>query len=137
VEVENLIYKFYGRVDFNACSAGHTCWEWTGGRNREGYGVLSVGRDREYAHRFSYRIHKGEIPDGLIVMHSCDNPGCVNPLHLSAGTPKDNTHDSMKKGRLKIPTNLKHGLMSASASPEDRREYYRARYRRRHPTTKL
>ncbi len=51
------------------------------------------------AHRASYQVYKGDIPDGLVIMHSCDNPSCVNPDHLTAGTQKQNIHDMMKKGR--------------------------------------
>lgn len=79
------------------------CWIWTGSKSNKGYGNIGAGgRGGKFllAHRVSYQIHKGEIPDGMFVMHSCDNPSCVNPSHLSLGTPKDNTQDALKKNRL-------------------------------------
>lgn len=79
------------------------CWTWTGGKYNGGYGFLRGigGRNAPNvaAHRFSYMIHKGDIPQGMVIMHSCDNPACVNPDHLSVGTYKDNTQDMISKGR--------------------------------------
>lgn len=83
---------------------GEGCWEWTGTKNK-GYGTFHAvieGKRRSIkAHRVSLAIHKRvEIPLGLFVMHSCDNPGCVNPEHLSIGTRKDNMMDAAAKGRI-------------------------------------
>jgi predicted XRE-type DNA-binding protein len=77
------------------------CWEWMGFKMPNGYGKFGLSKTGKkiLAHRYSYKIHKGEIPDDLVVMHSCDNPGCVNPDHLSLGTIQDNTDDMIKKGR--------------------------------------
>jgi len=77
------------------------CWEWQGGTQNVGYGLIRDGKRMRSTHRVSYEEHKGPIPKGLCVMHSCDNPICVNPLHLSLGTHKQNTHDMMAKGRAK------------------------------------
>lgn len=84
----------------NAASAT-LCWEWSGNRNNQGYGVLQRGRDKKMigAHRYSYERANGPIPKGMCVMHSCDNPGCVNPAHLSIGTWGDNNRDRSAKGR--------------------------------------
>lgn len=76
------------------------CWVWTSYRNRKGYGEIGLrGRKTAMAHRVSYVLHYGEIPPNLIVGHHCDNPPCVNPAHLWAGVPRDNTTDMLRKRR--------------------------------------
>jgi hypothetical protein len=78
------------------------CWPWKGiGKNR--YGQMLVNGTVRSAHRLSYEIHNGPIPDGLFVCHKCDNPPCVNPEHLFLGTNLDNVRDAMQKGRAKMP----------------------------------
>ena len=81
------------------------CWEWPLSRTVAGYGQLGCSegsvesRSNHYAHRVSYFIKNGPIPNGMFVCHSCDNPGCFNPSHLWLGTQKDNVHDCIQKGR--------------------------------------
>ena len=77
------------------------CWEWTGSINGDGYGYLASGDQAIRVHRLSWEIHNGEIPEGLCVLHHCDNRKCVNPEHLFLGTKKDNAQDMIKKGRHK------------------------------------
>ena len=83
-----------------------SCWEWNAGKYRGGYGHFRRLIDDKWkmykAHRFSYELHKGEIPKGFLVCHSCDNPSCVNPDHLFLGSPKDNMEDMIKKGRKRF-----------------------------------
>jgi len=85
-----------------------TCWWWTGHLSR-GYGQFWIGNrgkgERHQAHRLSWIIHNGEIPDGMQVLHNCQNKGhfednrsCVNPEHLFLGTHKDNMADMVNKG---------------------------------------
>jgi hypothetical protein len=71
------------------------CWEWQGYVDKLGYGRLGKKR----AHRMSYEKHKGPIPAGLMVCHSCDNRKCINPEHLWIGTQTDNMRDMAAKGR--------------------------------------
>lgn len=67
-----------------------TCWLWTGGKNRKGYGIFHA-EGFHSAHRFAYGVFKGEIPDGLCIDHICRNPACVNPDHLRPLTIWQNT----------------------------------------------
>ena len=76
------------------------CWLWTVAANG-GYGHLKRAGKRLLAHRVSWEIHNGAIPDGLWVLHRCDNPPCVNPAHLFLGTPGDNVLDCVSKGRAR------------------------------------
>lgn len=78
------------------------CMEWTAYSLNKGYGMFRRGKladGRVLAHRFSYEIHNGPIPEGMIVRHKCDNPKCVNPEHLLLGTQKDNVADMVARKR--------------------------------------
>lgn len=75
------------------------CWLWRGSLNKAGYGLLHVCRKRLGAHRVSYQVNKGPIPEGQLIRHSCHNPACVNPSHLSPGNHFDNAMDRVAAGR--------------------------------------
>lgn len=75
------------------------CWEWIGAVNGRGYGALSLSGKWYSAHRYAYETEVGAIPSGLFVCHHCDNPPCVRPDHLFAGTAHDNARDMLAKGR--------------------------------------
>jgi hypothetical protein len=75
------------------------CWQWAGGIYPSGYGSFWIDGQTRRANRVSYELFKGAIPEGLFVLHECDNPPCVNPDHLFLGTPLDNMQDKCAKGR--------------------------------------
>ncbi len=76
------------------------CWEWLGNRNQYGYGIFMLPNEvRVRAHRYAYERYVGPIIDDMVVMHSCDNPACVNPAHLSLGGRGDNNRDAVAKKR--------------------------------------
>jgi hypothetical protein len=77
----------------------NACWEWPMLKPDTRYGTLTYYYRHYYAHRLSYEVHHGPIPDGMIVCHRCDNPPCCNPAHLFLGTDQDNSNDKLAKGR--------------------------------------
>lgn len=88
--------------------SGDGCWEWTGGKDRRGYGQIGecgVGGRTLRAHRVVYEMMVGPIPAGMELCHRCDNPGCVRPDHMFIGTHWDNMQDRNRKGRVKKPDN--------------------------------
>ena len=78
------------------------CWNWTGAKNLKGYGGIGMGgKSGKYAlaHRVSYQLANGDLTDEYLVLHSCDNPSCVNPKHLRKGTQSENIKEAFDKGR--------------------------------------
>jgi hypothetical protein len=91
---------FFSRMTRSASG----CLEWTGSRNRQdGYGRVQCDRRRQPAHCVAWQIAHGPIPEGLCVLHKCDNPPCCDPDHLFIGTHTDNMHDMAAKGRNAQP----------------------------------
>lgn len=94
---ESEISRFYEKIEFIPF---HECWEWIGKKQSDGYGEFrALGKVYFRAHRFSWILFYGNIPDGVLVCHKCDNRGCVNPNHLFLGSRLDNTMDMDNKGR--------------------------------------
>jgi len=110
--------RFWAKV-----AKSDNCWEWTAKRKENGYGDFAPGTrssDRHvYAHRYSYELHYGPIPDGHQVCHRCDNPPCVRPDHLFLGTHRDNMDDMIAKGRQA------HALLTPKQAADVRIEHAR------------
>ncbi len=94
------INRFWKYVD---TGKDDDCWEWSGGRGSNQYGRMSYQCKSMSMHRFSWMIHNGSIPNGMLILHHCDNPPCVNPKHLFMGTQQDNMDDMINKGRAIAP----------------------------------
>lgn len=103
--------RFWAKVD-----RGEGCWIWTASTTGFGYGTFQVVRDGRWrthkAHRLAYEYLVGPIPEGMALLHSCDNPVCVNPAHLRPGTRAENNQDMMDRRRQNLNPNLgeKHGM---------------------------
>lgn len=111
--------RFWAKVDKTK-----SCWIFTSNHGGTTYGMLSVPKGEEYlAHRISWVIHYGLIPRGLKVLHTCDQPRCVNPLHLFLGTSQDNMDDMVNKGRSLKGSRHPMTNMSESDVVEIRRLY--------------
>lgn len=86
--------RFWDKVDKSG-----DCWLWTAGITAGKYGIISISGKRHYAHRVSWELVNGPVPEGLFVLHKCDVRRCVRPDHLFIGTHDDNMADMMAKGR--------------------------------------
>lgn len=94
-----------------------SCWLWTASVNKQGYGKFNPTRSPQWgAHRFSWFLHHGPIPEGMWVLHKCDITPCVNPDHLFLGTALENNHDMIRKGRQRYPAGLEcaHSKLTAA-----------------------
>jgi hypothetical protein len=127
-------------VDVSAGPSG--CWPWTRGRDKDGYGKLAYGsmhnRKHVRAHRVVWELFYGEIIPGHWVLHRCDNPPCVNPMHLWLGTPSQNTRDCLSKNRRRSARGESNGQAKLTAEQVLKiRERYAAGERRQHIADEL
>lgn len=114
---EHLVASAKRRLSARVKRVGD-CLMWQGCRGSRGYGWMAVGKtNREATHRISWAIaNNAQPPRGMHVMHSCDNPSCVNPSHLSLGTAKDNQRDCWLKGRKNPLRGSRHASSRYSES---------------------
>lgn len=98
------------------------CWLWTGGidRSEMGHGWIGTSKGLEHAHRVAYRLHHGEIEFGADVLHSCNQPRCVNPAHLQIGSAAENSEDMLRSGRQISGANQHHWAAQGRKLPDAR-----------------
>jgi hypothetical protein len=106
------------------------CWEKQGFRHKEGYGTMSYRGKGHRAHVLAFKLMRGPVPSGMVVMHMCDNPPCCNPAHLKLGTRAENNKDMHAKGRSNYSkarkTKCKHGHEFTAENTRITREGFRA-----------
>jgi hypothetical protein len=112
--------RFWAKVE-----QSNDCWEWRGARGAEGYGQMRLAKrgagSSVRAHRVAWELRNGAVPDGLSVLHSCDNRGCVRPDHLFLGTRADNNRDRDLKGRA--AKGARHGTHTTPESYRGERQW--------------
>lgn len=115
--------RFWEKVDKRA----HGCWQWTAGKFAQGYGAFQLNGCAQRAHRIVWELTHGAIPRGKDVLHTCDNPSCVNPEHLYLGTDKENGRDRAVRGRAASGARHKSRTCPSSVPRGDNH------FSRRHP----
>ncbi len=104
--LERIKERFFSKITKNGeipkhCPELGRCWKWSGCKNWTGYATMNATALREQkANRISWRIHFGDIPDGIYVLHHCDNRECNNPNHLYLGNQKQNMKDMFDRNRV-------------------------------------
>ena len=127
----SLEFRFWKHVEK---SEDNKCWIWKAYKGSNGYGRLwdFDTKKNRLAHRVAYELATGVCPpDDMVVMHTCDNPSCVNPNHLTLGTAKENTQDMISKGRKKVIR------VYGEENPVSKLTLEQAKYIKAHPEMKL
>lgn len=110
VKGDSILDRFLNKIEKT-----ETCWNWIAHFYANGYGDFRIYKNRKTtsnsAHRIAWMLFRGPIPEGMYVLHTCDNRKCVNPEHLYLGTQKENMQDMIKKGRHS------HGCLRGTESP--------------------
>jgi hypothetical protein len=120
------IERFWSKIDKERSQIfynGTRCWEWTGAPTHNGYGRFPLRSGTIRAHRVAYELDYGDIPDGLFVLHHCDNRLCCHPLHLFLGTQQNNMDDMAEKGRSTAGEKHANHKLTDSQVAEIRRSY--------------
>lgn len=115
--VEELKQRLYART----LILDNGCWEWQGCCGSHGYGQMTFKYKGMVTHRASWEVHKGPIPEGKFVCHTCDYRRCINPEHLFLGTAQDNTDDMIAKDRGDLQNSLK---LTDEQAKQIRKLYY-------------
>jgi hypothetical protein len=126
----SLDERFRTKVRF---AGDDECWEWQGAKTARGYGVIQEagkGSPNLLAHRVSYQIVNGKPPVGLNILHSCDNPGCVNPRHLRAGSQSENILEAFERKRKSNP------VAFGEANPKSKLTLEQVQFIKAHPEMK-
>ena len=110
---DDQVRSFWSKVDIS--TRKKDCWEWRGARKKSGYGNVRIDGIYRVSHRVAFELANGDIPDGYLVCHICDNPPCCNPTHLMLGVPKSNAADMLIKNRQKRPEYAARGERNANA----------------------
>ena len=91
--------RFWSKVNLPLLNLSGECWEWAAALNKYGYGQFKLNNKTVHSHRLMYELFNGDIPKTMHILHSCDNPKCMNPYHLSVGTHIANMQDKVSKNR--------------------------------------
>lgn len=120
-----LITRFLTKIQIDNPDG---CWIWIAAKRNE-YGCMKIDGRTCYAHQVSYKLFTGELEPGLKLLHSCDNPLCVNPSHLTQNTQRENVLDAMRKQRITVPREPRQFIKSQLAAI--RRDYKRGMSQRK------
>jgi hypothetical protein len=118
---------FWSKVDWDSNDT-ERCWEWQGTKTKFGHGLIGIQGKRWLVHRYVYQEMVGPLTNGLAILHSCDNPPCVNPRHLEEGTRTKNQQDMQARGRSRARHWGKGGLC-VNGHPWNDNEYFYKRKR--------